>query len=181
MAKLAVSWSNPDIILYHGTHSAHAPSILAAIDLAICRPRTDFGQGFYTTTSEIQARDWADTKVKLYNTRNPLLPSVTSEVIEFTLERNVLAGLEAVWFVRGDIAAADYWSLIRHFRVGATIGKHHQRIGGKPWYEVAVGPVAASWFSIPRAHRDMDQISFHSSKSVGILNALPVASKRQLP
>lgn len=47
------------MILYHGsTIKVEKPS------LAKCRPNTDFGRGFYTTTSRTQAEKWAKLKVQ---------------------------------------------------------------------------------------------------------------------
>jgi len=65
-------WSNPPLTLYHGTHS-HAvgatPGLPAGSalpgfvpDLSRCRRKTDFGLGFYTTTSLPQAREWASER-----------------------------------------------------------------------------------------------------------------------
>ena len=45
------------MILYHGsTHKVERP------DLSKCRANTDFGKGFYTTTSKEQAIKWARLK-----------------------------------------------------------------------------------------------------------------------
>jgi hypothetical protein len=176
-----MAWTNPDLILFHGTIQTSATSILVGVSVASGKPRTDFGRGFYTTTSEQQARDWANKQVTSYNHRYPLAPSETPAIVEFSLERNALASLESMWFVRGDVAAIDYWNLVRHFRAGSTMGKHHQRTGPKVWYDVAIGPLAASWRSVPRVHSDMDQISFHSTDAELLLNGLPANQKRQLP
>jgi hypothetical protein len=182
MAKLAVGWTNPDMTLFHGTTQGSATSILAGVSIASTKPRpTDFGQGFYTTTSEPQARNWANKKGVFSNQRNPLAPPETPAVVEFTIPRDDLAGLEAIWFVRGDVAATDYWNFVRHFRRGVPAGKHHQRTGPQTWYDLAIGPVAASWMVTPRILPDMDQISFHTTTAVNLLNALPAHKRRQLP
>jgi hypothetical protein len=180
MAKIP-SWTNPEIRLYHGTISASAASILAGISLGSGRVRTDFGQGFYTTTSEPQARNWANKQVVSYNTRNPGLPLERAAVVEFSVDRDALATLESIWFVRGDSLASDYWDLIRHFRVGHSAGKHHQRTVPKSWYDLAIGSLAASWYPATRTVPDSDQISFHTPLAVALLNGLPSHKKRQLP
>jgi hypothetical protein len=180
MAKTS-TWTNPEILLYHGTVSASATSILAGITLGHGRARTDFGQGFYTTTSEPQARNWANKQVASYNVRNPGLPAETVAVVEFGVDREALAALESIWFVRGDALSSDYWDLIRYFRVGTSAGKHHQRTFPKSWYDLAIGPLAASWFPVTRTVPDSDQISFHTPSAVALLNGLPIHKKRQLP
>jgi hypothetical protein len=181
MAVGVAGWTNPDLILYHGTIQSSATSILAGIKLTASRTRTDFGLGFYTTTSEQQARNWANKLTAIYNTRNPLAPPETPAVVEFTLERDKLASLESIWFVRGDANADDYWDLVQHFRIGSVTGKHHQRTYPKTWFDIAIGPLAASWSPVRRMIADSDQISFHTSPAVALLNGLLALKKRQIP
>jgi Protein of unknown function (DUF3990) len=180
MAKVP-SWTNSDIKLYHGTTGTSAVSILAGITTGSGRSRTDFGQGFYTTTSEQQARDWANKQAATYNTRNPTLLPETAAVVEFIIERDALAALESIWFVRGDAGADDYWNLIQHFRIGSSVGKDHQRTAPNNWYDIAIGPLAASWTPTRRALKDTDQISFHTHRAVALLNGLQAHKKSQVP
>jgi Protein of unknown function (DUF3990) len=65
-------WINPPLVVYHGTDSSvlglappplHAVLHTFAVNLARCSPNTDFGRGFYTTTSDHQARQWANKRV----------------------------------------------------------------------------------------------------------------------
>ena len=50
-------WDNPKIELFHGTSRKAAEAILReGVEPGLGRPNTDFGRGFYTTTSEAQAR-----------------------------------------------------------------------------------------------------------------------------
>jgi hypothetical protein len=67
------------------------------VNLSLCRPLTDFGQGFYTTTSLHQAREWANARV-----RRVLAPTQqhTAVVIQFSLDRDWLARLDALAFAR---------------------------------------------------------------------------------
>jgi len=53
-------WTNARVTLYHGTVQAFTPSLQAGIDPGQGRRRTDFGQGFYTTTwlEQAQLRAW---------------------------------------------------------------------------------------------------------------------------
>jgi hypothetical protein len=53
-------WRNKDLVVYHGSDdvSVGAQGVNSGmplgftVNLALCRPFTDFGQGFYVTTSE---------------------------------------------------------------------------------------------------------------------------------
>lgn len=46
-----------DIFLYHG-----GETVVAALDLSYCRPKTDFGRGFYTTMDEEMACTYVAAK-----------------------------------------------------------------------------------------------------------------------
>ena len=52
-------WRNQDLILYHGTLSIFSASIRTKVDVRRGKIGTDFGRGFYTTTTKRQARAWA--------------------------------------------------------------------------------------------------------------------------
>jgi hypothetical protein len=113
------TWSNQDIVVYHGTVDTFAAAIVSGpINVGIGKPNTDFGPGFYTTTLKRQAQMWA---AQISATR----PSTNPAVIEITVNRSSLAGLDALAFVRGDFGADDYWSLIHHCRKGAL---NHARV-----------------------------------------------------
>src|SRR6266487_482862 len=65
-----------------------------------------------------------------------------------------LAALQCVWFVRGSFDADDFWSLVFHCRTG---GGKHARTTNYGWYDVAIGPAAASWRQRLTIH-DADQV-----------------------
>jgi hypothetical protein len=161
-----IPWTNQDIALYHGTLDTHVPSIRAGVLVHLGRLHTDFGQGFYTTTEENQARSWA---WQLEQRNRVAHPGCRAAVVQFDAPRDDLAALEAVWFVRGVFDAEDFWSLIFYSRSGMAA---HGRATPPGWYDVAIGPVAASWRR-RIAFRDMDQISFHTPKAAGVLNVSP--------
>lgn len=86
-------WSNPPLIVYHGTDAASAgalglsagtPLPSFAVNLALCRPHTDFGQGFYTTTNPHQARQWANLRYL----RARRVPGNKAVVLRFDLDRD---------------------------------------------------------------------------------------------
>jgi RNA:NAD 2'-phosphotransferase (TPT1/KptA family) len=82
-------WSNPPLRLYHGTTEAAVESIRRdGVLLAVGRRDLDFGRGFYLTTNDSQARDWAQKRA--IETRSRPV------VLEFAADRDKLASLEAL-------------------------------------------------------------------------------------
>lgn len=168
------TWANGKLVVYHGTDTqslaAHGPFpvgsrlVRFAASLAHCRPVTDFGLGFYTTTSLHQAREWANARVR----RLPAKPAQPqSLVLQFDLDRDWLAGLDSLVFVR---AISDYWDFIAHCRAGLPI---HARPMPRTTYDVVYGLVTI-WPS-RLLIQDCDQISFHTTAAVGGLNKPSVA------
>jgi hypothetical protein len=162
--------------LYHGTVHTHAKSIEKKVDLTKSKPNTDFGPGFYTTTVFDQAKAWAFA-IWL---RRGQQPNDKPAVVEFVVGRDRLAGLESLWFVRGDRAADDYWSLVWYCRLGTP--DHYRKtdpVNPKKLslYDLVVGPVALQWRALQTMH-DSDQVSFHTKKAVDVLNALDKSKRR---
>lgn len=148
------------MLLYHGTLWTSAQRIMkGGINLAFGKTGTDFGPGFYTTTSERQARSWA------WQLAAQAGPGRRGGVVTLTADRGVLARCETLLFVRGDYDAEDFWSFVFHCRGGSP---DHGRGGKKPMYDVVCGPVAAFWTQ-RLAIADADQISFHTSTVKRIL------------
>ncbi len=154
------TWVNPELVLYHGTANHFQESILESVDVAFGLRKTDFGRGFYMTTSLAQSRAWAwQTSQK-----NPgSLPAV----IMFSVDRDSIAKLETLCFVRGSQDSEDYWNLVHSCR---SLGSHHGRTRKRGWYDVVIGPVARDWRQRD-AFPDADQISFHTSRSATLLNS----------
>jgi hypothetical protein len=133
------SWSNGRLTVYHGTDavSANLPVPVAgqqapfSVQLSQCRPATDFGRGFYTTTSIHQARQWANSKVRRVRRRN----RTAGLVLRFDLDRDRLAKLESLVFVR---PIQDYWDFVTHCRSGGSV---HGRRGSTREYDVVYGLV----------------------------------------
>jgi hypothetical protein len=150
-------WTDQEIVLYHGTLDIHVPSILAGIDLSVCKSLRDFGRGFYTTTNKPIAQDWAN-KLALTNPASPA-------VIEFRVPRNDLAGLDCLVFVRGDSDAIDYWSFVQYCR---TVPGNHNR-AHSAWYDVVAGPIAGTW-KRQTVIKASDQFSFHTAAAVAVLD-----------
>lgn len=157
-------WTDQDMLLYHGTLDIHVASILAGIDLRVCKPFQDFGRGFYTTTNRTIAEDWAN---KLALT-SPGAPAV----IEFHVSRDDSAHLDYLVFVRGDPDAIDYWSFVQYCR---TVARDHNRTRS-PWYDVVIGPITGTWKS-QTVIKASDQFSFHTAAAVAVLDN---SQKRQV-
>jgi len=127
------------------------------INLARCRPFTDFGQGFYCTTSLHQAQQWANARV--LRTLAPTGPTPTAVVLAFQLNRYWLASLETLAFVR---PIKDFWDLVQDCRNGFP--PHQRSTPYNVCYDVVFGPVTL-W---PQrlVIQDCDQISFHTQRAV---------------
>ncbi|WP_407272720.1 DUF3990 domain-containing protein [Radiobacillus sp. PE A8.2] len=64
-------------ICYHGTINDYADKIVDNIDITVGRTFTDFGQGFYVTNNNNQARKWALKKYYDYKEINRnLFPAI---------------------------------------------------------------------------------------------------------
>ncbi len=151
-------WNDQDIVLYHGTLDVHVNSILQGVDLNRCKHLRDFGRGLYTTTNRMQAERWS-------NDLAARTGGATPAVIEFTVERNDLALLETLFFVRGTATAADFWSFVQFCRSSPTDHGRAQTL----WYDVVVGPVMGS-LRKQTIIRDGDQVSFHTTKATAVLD-----------
>jgi len=158
------SWTNQTIALYHGTTHDAARDIIKGIRLNLSRSTNDFGPGFYTTTVFDQAKAWAFTKWIRRGKPQHAKPAV----VEFLANRDGLAALNSLWFVRGDRAADDYWSFVWYCRQGAT---NHAHPRAPYLYDLVIGPVALQWQALQTMH-DGDQISFHTSTAVRELDKI---------
>jgi len=157
---VTTNWNNQKLVLYHGTLHHHALDIAKSVDISKGHKYTDFGPGFYTTTILRQARSWAWTHSRRKR-------GSKYAVVQFEIERDELAGLEALWFVRGSFDAEDFWSLIFHCRNSQS--PHGRNAPAPAKYDIVIGPAAASWRQ-RLAIYDADQVSFHTPKAQGVLN-----------
>jgi len=154
------AWTHPEIRLYHGTVRTYAEEIVSfGVDVFKGSATTDFGRGFYATTDEQNAREWASRKARRLG-EEPAL-------VRLTFDRLALGRLESIVFIRGSLRAKEYWSFVAHCRSG-----HPHRPGTGDFYAVAYGPVAKIWFGDPNSATwaDYDQISFHTQTAQDMLN-----------
>ena len=123
------------------------------VNLSLCKSNTDFGQGFYVTTSEHQAKEWANVRCR----SNPR--STNAIVLEFELDRDWLASLEALAF---NMPTIDFWDLVSDCRLGF---RPHQRFPPRnPAFDIVYGPVTL-WPQL-LVIQACDQISFHTQRAV---------------
>jgi hypothetical protein len=156
-------WNDQHIVLYHGTLDVHVASILQGVNPSVCQYLRDFGRGFYTTTNRQQAERWA-------NDLALQTAGGVAAVIRFTVERNELAQLDSLFFVRGTPAAIDFWSFVQYSRTAAA--DHNRAHTG--WYDLVAGPVTGSWKK-QTVMPDGDQVSFHTAVAALVLdNSLKV-------
>jgi hypothetical protein len=177
------------VILWHGCTGNDASKIVLGIDPSVGPPDRDFGQGFYTTSIERQARQWA------WHRYYSLPPGDrgggnTPVIIRFRVARAALSELTSLHFVLGDYDNEDFWSLVQHCRQSAPAGagspavihnhKCNQHVGPsrQGWYDIVSGPVAAFWIQRV-AMMGSDQVSFHTTQAADLLNGLIRSGSRQ--
>lgn len=145
-------WTNAPLVVYHGTDRISADNILLTdISLALCNSKTDFGPGFYVTSSLIEARFWADWRAHTTSDR--------AVVMAFDLNCDRVASVaEHLVFIRPDDSFHDF---VEYNRRGNLT---HARARS---YDVVYGPVS----KYPdRVHvTDWDQICFLHPNSLQYL------------
>src|SRR2546425_11629306 len=104
LAPPPVPWTNQPLALFHGTLTVHVQGILQGVKITAGRRHTDFGQGFYTTTVERQARAWA-WQLSLRPVNQKRGAQGQPVVLQFDVDREKLARLNFLCFVRGSFDA----------------------------------------------------------------------------
>jgi hypothetical protein len=187
-----MAWANGPLILYHGTDNrsvlagghTEARGAPGTLDLSMnpcniyigpildapvppsVRSGTDFGPGFYTTTSEHQARQWANERV-----RKAMAPGRAQEiavVLRFEVARDSFHALEILSFLRDDPAFWDFITYCRQYGRQDHLRSHNGSL--VPWpemYEVVHGPVTLWQQTL--VLKDCDQYSFHSHRAIAAL------------
>lgn len=170
-----MSWTNGPLILYHGTTNIAATDIMNptnsmphSIDLTLCSPKSDFGQGCYLTTVLTQTEDWADRKFR--NSPRKTKHISHAVVLKFDVNRNQLSVLLSLCFVT-DSSSSDYRDFVEHCR--NQIGTH--LLHDNQNYDFVFGPVTL-W---PQrlVIKDADQMSFHTEKALKVLSTPAIHSE----
>ena len=156
--------------LYHGTFSLD----IAQPDLSKCRNKTDFGNGFYTTTSVEQARKWAVLRKNRFHTEN-------AYIIEYEIDDNILSSREyKIRFFDG--ATKEWLEFVYNNRKGRETEQLDMVMGPVAndslyatllLYEQGVLSVAATIEQL-KTHALFDQLSFHTSKAINTLKFIKV-------
>lgn len=152
------------MILYHGSTVRVKKPLLAK-----CRSNTDFGRGFYTTTSKEQAVKWARLKqqregkglavVSIYEIDDSLFNSTEFEILKFTnADKN---WLEFVYGNRKGLKSKFYdivFGPVANDRLFATITLYEQGI-----------LTADAAIEQLKTYLLFDQIAFNSQKAIDFL------------
>lgn len=161
------------VLLWHGCLRPAATAIRRdGVDPSRCRPDTDFGRGFYTTTARRQAQHWAWKQSEALD--GALRRGRTPVTLRFRVPLAELSALNGLHFVLGDLGNDRLWSFIHHCRQsrpGAVRDHLHPDPAHDGWYDVISGPVAAFWDQCV-AMIGADQISFHTPAAAEVLNRL---------
>lgn len=180
-------WPNRErfVWLWHGTAEPRVRNIQRGIDLRYCQRKTDFGRGFYTTTYQNQAREWA-TQTTLTARLLQRDRSIRAAIIGFCVPLDDLPPLHCLPFVRPEPSNELFWSFVRHCRGFPTSDANnpnhypdppecthlYPHPAGGSCYDMVCGPVARKWGRRPQVFLSYDQYSFHTPASVAMLNAL---------
>lgn len=137
------------ITLYHGSNI-----VIESIDLKRCSPNKDFGQGFYLTDIEEQAKQMAIRRVRIAGEGQP-------EVTAYSFDESLLytKGLAVKIF---DVPCEEWALFVMANREAGRTNYRHD-------YDIVVGPVADDGvaFQLERYVRQMislqtlvDELSF---------------------
>ncbi|MXO55281.1 DUF3990 domain-containing protein [Altererythrobacter gangjinensis] len=139
------------------------------VDLAKCKSRTDFGKGFYLTSSLDQAKNWANVLLHrlLFRRRGEVIVD-KAVVLEFVLNSEELAKLDNLWFVRPEHNFHSFVARCREHDVW------HKENKNSPPYDTVAGPVTL--YPQEQLVHDADQFSFHTSRAASILNTPTIRS-----
>jgi hypothetical protein len=160
------AWNTADdiVTLWHGCLANAAVGIQRnGIDLSLCRPGTDFGQGFYVTSLENQAEQFA-WKRYTDQARRKWRPAL----IRFRLRWDLLSVLSSINFVVPFDDPLRFWSLVLHCRNSVPPGTH--KLSKDVWYDLAMGPVARKWKTQVEDWPYSEQISIHTPQAAAIFN-----------
>lgn len=127
--------------LYHGTISSGAENIIKnGINLKHGKPKVDFGQGFYTTSSFSFAKNTAINKAKKTNSYNQIYVEPYVLVFEYN-EGKAKEICNILNFIKSDIKWAQF--IINNtngFEYMNSIGSHFHNINQK--YDIVQGSIA---------------------------------------
>lgn len=161
------------MILYHGSNLE-----IEKINLARCRPRKDFGRGFYLTVLKEQAEAMARRTARIYRGD----PWVTSYAFEETLLKS--SGLSVLRFEK---PTADWAMFVIKNRQQSEPAPDDAICNSDGKYDIVVGPIADDDLALlfrqfsaglitveilteaMKYKRLTNQISFHTERAIKLL------------
>ena len=161
------------MILYHGSYSC-----FDKIDLGKGRKYKDFGQGFYTTKIETQARQWAKNMSARFG-------SVYGYVSIYECDENSFKSLN---YLKFDMPTEEWAYFIMNNRNNEFTDSETQINNQKNQFDIVEGPVANDTIAVVLDQFMMNmksgtalvealeyknlnhQISFHTEKGISLLN-----------
>jgi hypothetical protein len=153
------------MILYHGsTVKVMRPALVK------CRPNTDFGKGFYTTTSLDQAKKWAKLKQQRAGNGNAIVSTfeIDDELFNRTNELEILqfTGPDEKWlnFVTNNRKGNS----VTHYDIVFGPVANDRLFATITLFEQGILSVDAAIEQL-KTHRLFDQISFNSQKALDYL------------
>nr|WP_302830895.1 DUF3990 domain-containing protein [uncultured Bacteroides sp.] len=108
--------------LYHGSNQE-----IFAIDLSLCKPNKDFGQGFYLTDMKQQAEEMAKRRVRISGYGLPVVTTyeINEEVFEFA-----------------DLKVKVFDSPCKEWALFILQNRNEKQPDAMPIYDIVAGPVA---------------------------------------
>lgn len=173
--------------IYHGTISSCAENIIRnGIILKKGKPKVDFGQGFYTTTSYRFAQSTAKNKAEKTNIRYGE-ECVIPMVLKYSVNKELLKDLNTLRFYKEDVKWAQFIINNRNgFEYMNNVGSHFHNLKQK--FDVVIGAIADNQISLLAkelselnekvSYADLcsmkysyhtNQVSFHTAKSLACI------------
>jgi hypothetical protein len=149
-----MAWTNGICKVYHWTDNLSGTAIRgrSVLDRTKFNAKTDFGEGFYVTTSLHQAQQWANQRCRSTTHLNP-------EVLEYHLLRDMIEKLSHLAFI---MDTTDYHEFVEYCRPG---NPNHGPPPRSAPYDVVCGPVRLWPQRIVLAN--CDQILFTDPTKIG--------------
>lgn len=148
-------WMGDEVVLWHGTTLSAALQLAEeGPNLALSRQALDFGRGFYVTTREHRAVDWAWRQAE--NKHEP------PAILRWAIAVDDFRKWPMMAFADAGHSADLFWEFVRFNR---TKKRHHRPNG---WFDVVMGP-ASSNFRGRIAYGDLDQLSVHTDDGIACL------------
>ena len=155
------------MLLYHGSNTD-----IKEINLAMCRPYKDFGQGFYLTVMKEQAEKMAKRVARIYG-GSPIIN--TYEIDDSFMET---AGLNIKDF--GTQTSEEWARFVHNNRNKKFTDFSDPECNFDNKYDIVIGPIADDMITFENMMSGMiykettNQYSFHTQKAISLLRKVGV-------